>query len=147
MQDQQPCPHCGQNIARYKVIFNHVRVSAALKAYQWATRNKTNEVHVKNLQLTNAEYTCFADLVLFGLLYRHADMKRGEYGVPRDRILKFWKGQATVAAYVWRSPMKTEDDIPDHELSQERINIRQIPKLADIIAKYGETMTEYERGI
>lgn len=143
MSEQTPCSHCGQNIARYKSVFNHILLSAALKAYRHAKAQNTTIIHVKQLGLTNSEYTGIAELVLFGLLFKQKGMKRGEFGVPLDRIWRFWTGEVSVAAYLWRSPMKVKGK-PSFEASKERIMVGKIPKIEDIITKYGETMTEYE---
>lgn len=137
------CSSCGQNISRYKAIFNHTTLTAAIKAYLFAKSNNTQTVRVSELRLTNAEYTTIASLVLFGLLFKNEWMEAGEYGVPRERIWSFWMGKATAPAYVWRSPVR-DGVTPQHELAKERIYVHQVPKVKDVQAKYGATMTEYE---
>lgn len=58
------------------------------------------------------------------------------------RLAKFFRGEATVAAYFWR-----DSDESKNELSENRINITQVPKYTSIINP--ETLypyfVEYER--
>lgn len=145
MPKQTPCPHCGQNIARYKSVFNHILLSAAIKAYRYGRNHNTDEVNVKQLNLTNSEYTRIAELVLFGFFCKDFDMKKGTFRISFTRIEKFIRGRTTVCAFIWRAPMKVDDTEPDHEPSAERLYIGEIPKIEVIREKYGDTFTEYEK--
>lgn len=53
--------------------------SAAIKAFEYAVANKVQVVNIRNLNLTNVEYTKMNSLVRFGLAYKNDSMKTGEY--------------------------------------------------------------------
>ncbi len=133
-----PCPHCGQNMALRKVVMNKVLVSAAIKAYEHSLRIGSNIIKISDLHLTTSEYARFNDLVRFGLLYRPAERKGGEYGVPRERIYRFVDNDWPVMAWYERDPVAKQN-----YHSPARIYCRDVPSVAKILENFGPKLTEY----
>lgn len=133
-----PCPTCGQNIGKRVVHFAKCLASAAYKAFVEADRLKCNVVAIKSLKLTTSEYARMNDLVRFGLLYREDYMENGYYGVAKERIAKFFTGQATVPEFYIVDPVKKTVD-----LSHTRITIYQTPNTQDLIEMYGKKFSSY----
>ena len=132
------CALCNHIIAKRKVVFNHSHLTATMKAFNYAMRHGTTRVHTPDLGLSNVEYTVFNYLIRFGLMYKTDDMKSGEYGVPRKRISEFLHGRWRVAEYIIRDPVtKTQT------MSESRVFVFQVPKIKDVMAKYGPKLTEY----
>lgn len=134
-----PCPTCGQNIAPRKVTMNKILVSAAIKAYEHSLRIGSNIIQMADVRLTPVEYSKFNDLVRFGLAYRpQGPRKRGEYGIPRERIYKFVANDWTVAEFYHHDPITRKN-----EMSSTRIFCYQVPSVQKILEIFGPTLTEY----
>lgn len=148
---KQPCPTCGQNIAKRIVPFCGTMLGATVKFYktymdlnQYPGYNhgviRLHEVDCTDpkYKLTQTEYSRANELVRFGILYKEKGMPRGSFGLNVQFIRKFLNNETTVAEYYSRDPVTREV-----ELSESRIYFRQAPSVAEIQKEYGETMTKY----
>lgn len=128
------CTCCGHIGSRYKVIFNSMYTTMALKVFKHCIKTKSHLFDKADLSkdLSHNEYGNFSTLQRFGLLYyiKGDDGRklRGKWGVPMKRLAKFFRGEATVAAYFWRD---SDESTNDH--SEERITIDQVPRYDKII--------------
>ena len=136
---KENCELCGHNIAKRKVTFCSALASAALKAYLHAYETNAKFVKIRELNLTTSEYARMNDLVRFGLLYKNGEEAvNGEYGIPKERLHAFFNNKYTVSAHYLKNPITKEN-----EMSEERIYFKDVPKVQDVIDKFGVKLTEY----
>ena len=138
----QRCWCCNQKVAKRKEMFSKAMCSAAIKAFEYAVKNMVQFVNIRDLKLTNVEYTKMNSLVRFWLAYKNANMKTGEYWIPRKRIQRFLNGERTVAAYYWNDP--TKDRLESRTMSKERITINEVPSFEDLCSELWNRLTMYE---
>ena len=132
------CPTCSQPTDKQKIHINSLMVTALLKAYRHGVRHRVHSLRIRDLDLTRSEYGMMSCLITFGLLYRTPLMKKGEYGIPYQRVHDFIVGQYKVPAYYLTNPTTGE-----RELSFDRITIDQVKNVSDIQDLYGDCMTEF----
>jgi len=137
-KNKKPCPTCGQNIAKRKVMFNKNMVSGLAKAYSHCKLTGSSTFRIGDLQLRAPEYARMNDLVRFGLLYKSSDMKQGVYGLPLERVYQFLSNEWTVAAYFWHNPLNKQN-----EMSAKRIYCKQVPNIKKLQEQFGVKLTEY----
>lgn len=128
------CDCCGSKIKYMRVSFAQAFVPILQKVLHHVVQIKkqtwkhTNLVHLKDLNLTHAEYTVINKIANFGLLYREETpdgkkIKNGTYWVPQKRIFDFLNGDWEVAQfYVVKSTTWAR------ALSKKRVSIDQIHK-------------------
>lgn len=125
------CPHCGHTSRKYKRYFHGRDIAVCRKLFEVCVKNKTHLIDrsMLNNTLTHVEYSNFAYLQRFGLIYFIKDENgknvRGEWGVALSRLHKFLKNEWKVAEYFWR-----DTDSGRNEMSDTRIFMSEVdPKL------------------
>jgi hypothetical protein len=140
MTEIQTCEHCGNRISKRKVRFDRTLASCAAKMYYWGMRNSGSRVFISQLGLNTTEYANISRLVRFGLAYKNEKMKHGEYGINMHILSKFLSGEWTVAEYFIVDPL----DKTKNELSENRINIYDVPNVSEIAEMTDGRFCEYE---
>jgi len=136
---KQPCPTCGQNVAKRKVVFHRNMVTGLVKAMKNCAQRQSSQFRISDLDLTNSEYARMNDLVRFGLLFKTEAMGNGVYGLPYSRVDEFLSGEYSVAQYYWHDPLTGEN-----EMSHDRLFVGQVPGVLELQREMGIKLTEYK---
>lgn len=139
----QFCGSCTQKISLRKMRIDSGMISGLIKCFNFVIQNNVQGFQIQEIDLIPQEYSKLNHLVRFGLLYKQADMKNGEYWVPRKTVSRFLAGEWNVAEFYETDPTKKEWEEWRRVMSEKRISIHEIPSVKELQKQFGDHLTEY----
>lgn len=137
----QTCECCGQKISKKRRRVEKSMITALLKATNYCIHSRQRTFKKRDVtKMTPVEYTLITYLVKFGLLYKDATMKPGEFGIPFTRVKKFFSWEWSVAEYFETDPLLKEGDNGYRVMSENRLYVHEIPKHSQIVKDFPSTL-------